>query len=144
MSTNTSLSIIILNHRADQRLERSLQSSQFADEILIIDNNSGADWKTLANFYRFTVVPHPEPLTDWSVVRNQALNHARHDWVFFLDSDETIHPQSIPIINEVINNDTYAGALINRTDIFHGKHLQYGEASRMPLIRLGKKKTTEF
>jgi glycosyltransferase involved in cell wall biosynthesis len=144
MSTHTNLSIIILSHRADQRLEQSLQSSQFANEILIIDNNSGADWPALQQSYHFTVIPYSQPISDWSAVRNQALANAQHEWVFFLDSDEVIHPQSIPIIHELVQSPTYVGALINRTDVFHGKHLQYGEAGSMPLVRMGKKQHLHF
>jgi glycosyltransferase involved in cell wall biosynthesis len=144
MSTFINLSIIILNHRADQRLEESLQSSQFADEIIVIDNNSQADWDTLTQQYRFRVIPYPDVLVDWSAIRNQALTHAVHDWVFFLDSDEIIDSTAVLAIDRLIKSSFFAGGLIQRTDIFHGKQLRYGEAGNKPLIRIGKKHRLRF
>ena len=142
MSTN--LSIIILAHRIDGRLEKSLRSAQFASDVIVIDNQSVGDWSELRKQYQFRVIPYSQRIEDWSVVRNQAIQHALHDWVFFLDSDEEIVPASIPAIQTVVKSAFFTGAIARRSDIFYLKQLRYGEAGNIALLRLGKKNHITF
>ncbi len=144
MSTPIKLTVIILTHRADDRFEKSIASAQFAEEVLIIDNNSQANWQTLSQKYSFRVVPYPQKLIDWSAVRNESLQYATHDWVLFLDSDEYITPPSISELESIITANFFDGIIVQRSDIFHQQQLTHGEAGYQSLVRMGKKNHLQF
>ena len=123
MSDKLKLSIIILAHRLDQRLKQALVSAQFAAEVLLV-NDLPADrqdqLKTWQEKYGFTLLELESKLTNFAQARQKSLDAAKHDWVFFLDSDEYLEPTSINQIKYFIQQQHYAGALVRRQDLFLG------------------------
>lgn len=118
MSTTVNLSIIILSRPNEPLLAQTRKSANFADEILVIEE---------------------EQITNFAQVRNQALTKAKHEWVLFLDSDEVISPDSVNEIKEIVNENRLDGVYLRRQDIFYNKPLRFGEAGRIKLLRMGKK-----
>ena len=119
-STTTKLSVIILYQQEDRLLKQAVASAQFADQIITVKNKE---------------------IADFAKVRNQTLKKAKHEWVFFLDSDETINPNSIAEIKHIIQQNRVDGVMINRRDIFYNQPLHHGEARWTQLLRMGKKTT---
>lgn len=144
MSTTINISVLVINHRADQRLVHCLQSVNWADQVVVIDYGSEADWKTINPDGTIEVIEQNQLLQDFSQARNEALQHARHEWVLFLDSDEEVDQKSIPLIKELLTKNSYDAVSIIRQDYFLGKPLQYGEAGHQEIIRLGKKASLQF
>ncbi len=136
--------VIILTNRKDGQFVRSLQSVQFAKEVLIIDNHSGNDWKALAKKYRFRLVNYLEPIENFAAVRNFALDKATNRWVFFLDSDEVFPADCRSTVEKIMISDIYDGVMIKRSDVFLGKKLKYGEAGNQNIMRFFKKDLTRF
>ncbi len=118
MSSTVDISIIILFKQRDEKLQQALDSSKFAKEIITVENSS---------------------IIDFSQVRNQVLKKATYPWVFFLDSDEVITPESIAEIKKIIRNNQVDGVIINRQDVFYNQIIKYGEAGNIKLLRMGKK-----
>lgn len=118
MSTTVDISIIILFKTKDIKFYRALRSAQFASEIMVVEN---------------------QKINDFSRVRNQAMENASHEWVFFLDSDEMIASASIPEIKSIVRDNILDGVVINRQDVFYGHLLSYGEAGKSKLLRMGKR-----
>jgi tetratricopeptide (TPR) repeat protein len=78
---------LIARNEADV-LERCLQSVKaFADEIIVADTGSTDDTVEIAKRYGARVLPIAWQ-DDFSIVRNEALLHARTLWVLVLDADE--------------------------------------------------------
>lgn len=102
----------------------TITSSNGFDEIVITQND-----KTT----RFT-----RPLAgDFAAQRNFALTKASGDWIFFLDSDETL---SQALRNELDHpDDNFNGYRVRRLDNFFGRTLFHGETGRIKLMRFGKK-----
>lgn len=142
--TKLPLTIIILTHRSDERFEKALESAQFADDVLVIANNIEEAVQTFHSSYSFQIMALNEPITDFSFVRNEALKHAKHDWVLFLDSDEVVKAESVPEIERLITTQGALGYGVRRSDVFLGKQLEYGEAGNQLLLRLGKKDSMKF
>lgn len=140
----TPLTIIILTHRSDERLEQAIASAQFANDVLVIANRIEHEVQSLRSKYTFQIMPWDQPITDFSQVRNEAMKHAKHDWVLFLDSDEVISPQSIPEIQRLIAENHALGYGVRRSDVFLGKQLEYGEAGNQLILRLGRKESMKF
>jgi len=91
-----------------------------------------------------TIVTINQPnITDFAKSRNQALKQAKTDWVFFLDSDETISPALKTTINQAIKNKNFNYQL-KRQDWFLNKKLHFGETSRVKLIRLIQPNTGQW
>lgn len=141
--TTLPLSVIMLVHRNDNNLRKALASVSFASEIVIIDHNSKVNWNEFETL-PLVVKSMTEPMTDFSAVRNDALKIAKNDWVFFLDSDEEVVQPAIPKFAAILATTNVDGAVVYRSDIFHGKKMNYGEAGHQPLVRLGKKNALHF
>jgi glycosyltransferase involved in cell wall biosynthesis len=116
--SKTQLSIIIITRPQDKYLSLAKESAEFADEVLVIEKTN---------------------VEDFAKVRNQALNKAKHEWVLFLDSDEIITQNSIPLIKHFIKQNYFNGLMVKRRDIFYQRLIKYGEAGQSKILRLGKK-----
>lgn len=138
------ISIVIVTHRNDDHFKNALASAQFAQNIFIIDNNSKNNWELLEKKYRFQVEAYPKKVVDFSQVRNSILEKITTEWVFFLDSDESIPKTAVPEIETIIKKNTFDAVAIPRIDYFLGKPFKYGEAGSLTLIRLFKVKKGKF
>jgi glycosyltransferase involved in cell wall biosynthesis len=141
------LSIIILAHRNDQRLRNALASAQFAEQVLVVAVGNSLSLKNIATGVHFDQiqVPQPEQETiDFALIRNQSLDHATQEWIFFLDSDEEIEAESIPAIKTLIEGNQHQAAYIRRKDVFHNYEMKWGEVGKHWLLRIGKKESIRF
>ncbi len=142
------LSVVILTHNNDDTVTSCLDSITFADEIIIVDDNSTDSTQESVNHWqhhnsRQTVryVTHPLD-NNFSVQRNFGLQHASGDWVLFIDADEVVPIDLGQEIRQIIQNSINAcdGYYLNRYDIFLGKQLKHGETAHVKLLRLAKRR----
>src|SRR5512147_740371 len=90
------VTIIALNQEAN--IEACLSSVAFADEIVVVDTGSTDRTVALARTYGARVL-----ITAWqgfAGTKNFALDQARGDWVFSLDTDERV---SAALRDEIIS-----------------------------------------
>jgi glycosyltransferase involved in cell wall biosynthesis len=129
----------ILTNRLDERFKQAVASILPATEVLILDNESGGDWKELAHKYPQVKVVHvPGVIDDFAKVRLQGVAAATHNWVLFVDSDEVVPASAWKEFEEVIESGA-AGASIIRRDVFLGKELRHSEGGNLRLLRLFQK-----
>ena len=83
-----SVTIIALNQEAN--IGDCLQSVSFADEIVVVDSGSADRTVELAREYTDRVIT--APWQGFAGTKNFALDQARMDWVFSLDTDERVPP----------------------------------------------------
>lgn len=123
-TTNLPLTVIIFAHRQDERLRQAEASAQQAQQVLVV---------------------HPGgQVTDFSRIRNEALQLVQHDWVFFLDSDEVITPESWSEIKKILSDEAVAGAWVKRQDYYFGKLMRWGEVGQVALLRLVRRSAVKF
>lgn len=134
------LTIIVITHRADKIFFNCLKSTQFADEIIIVDNNSNNDWQKLSQKFHFKLLKWPDKITNFSKIKNWAGKQADNNWILSLDSDEIIDPNSAAKIKKIIKNSNYSLISVKREDYFLGKKIKFGEAGNYYMVRLGQKK----
>lgn len=139
------LSIIILTNRDDDIFLQSLQTAQIANEVVIVDNNSGADFEELSNNYNFIKHDILEPINDFANIRNQAIELAKQDWIFFLDSDEVFTPEEFDSkIWPIIQDNQVQNIKIKRHDHYLNQKVKYGDVSDFHQIRIFKKNSGNF
>ncbi len=139
-----SLSIIILADTNDVVLKRALQSSRWAQEVLVVTTTTG-DWSTLPSFVKQRAYPESKSAQfHFSEVRNWALQQAAGEWVLFLDSDEVLPISAEKSITDIPTPSNLGGVYLRRQDIFLGKPLRFGETGSTYLLRLMRKSAAHF
>ncbi|RJQ25584.1 glycosyltransferase family 2 protein [Candidatus Parcubacteria bacterium] len=136
-----SLSIIILTKNEENTIVDSLESASFADEIIIVDDNSTDRIDEIIkkiNNPKIKLTKHSLD-HDFSAQRNFALKITKSDWILFLDADERISKELQKEIIEKIKDNNIDGYFIKRSDFLWGKKLRYGETGNIKLLRLGKR-----
>ena len=83
------LVVIILTHNEERHIEECIKSAAFADEILVIDDESTDRTAELARAQGARVVERPLA-GDFAAQRNFALTQTDADWVLYVDADERI------------------------------------------------------
>jgi glycosyltransferase involved in cell wall biosynthesis len=117
------VTVIILAHEENKKLAAAVHSVEWAAEVKVVHLN--------------------EPISDFSAVRNAAMENAQYDWVFFLDSDE-VCMSTVESVQLLISRADIDGVYVKRRDIFLGKELQWGEVRNIHLLRLFKKEKGRF
>jgi len=87
MQSTPKLTIGILTLNEEKRIASCIASAQFADQIVVVDSGSQDKTCEIATALGAEVFHYP----DWQgfgVQRNRILQHAKGDYIFFLDADE--------------------------------------------------------
>src|SRR5690606_22212117 len=91
------LSLIVIARNEEASIGRCLQSASFADEMVVVDNQSSDKTVEIALGLGAKVIQ----VADWpgfGPQKNRALDAATGDWVLSLDADEWIEP---PLADEL-------------------------------------------
>lgn len=134
-SSHSTITIVILTHRADPRFINTLSSASWADQIIILDHHTQTDWRSVKIPANTTIIDVPK-VSDFSVVRNSVWKSIATDWVLFLDSDEVITKELRTEIRSAMKREAIVGVSIPRRDIFLNQALHYGEVGNIRSLRL--------
>jgi len=117
-----SVTVIALNQEA--HISECLVSVSFADEIVVVDTGSTDRTVELARTYTDRVLQ-----ADWQGfgrTKNYALDQARGDWVFSLDTDERVPPALKDEILAVVAADgPLNGYRVPRKNYFCGRWIRH-------------------
>ncbi len=139
MFNKLDVSVIILAHTVNPKLLYAIDSAQWANEVLVI-------WTTKEQAPKLEhalVVTSSHVHLHFAAIRNEALQHAKNDWVFYLDSDEVFTNGSAEKMSAILNKQI-SGITVLRRDIFLGKELHWGEVGNMRLLRAFRKSDGHF
>jgi glycosyltransferase involved in cell wall biosynthesis len=137
------LSIVILTFNSDKYLEEVLQSASFADETLILDGGSTDATLSLAEKANVTVYKQKEWL-GFGKQKQKAVDLAKNDWVFVLDSDEVISGDLQKEILSALTAQDADGYTVPRLNHFFGKPIRHGGLYPDATIRLFNRKKGDF
>lgn len=139
------LSIIILNDRQDQLFEQVLMSAAFAEQIIVLDQESANDWQALEKKLKklnpqlnFRLILRKNPITDFADLRNKMIKKVNTPWIMFLDSDEILSKENLKQLAELLNDDRVDAYLVKRIDYFHQRKLKFGETGNYYSPRLAR------
>ena len=134
------LSAVILTKNEKKNIKDCLESVEFADEVIIIDDNSTDSTREIAK--RLGAKVYLRDIDkDFSKQSNFGMFKVSGDWILFIDADERVSKDlALEILR--IKSQTkkeYNGYFIKRKDFFFGKELKHGETGDVKLLRLVKK-----
>ncbi len=134
------LSVVIHTYNSGKYLEKCLESVKMADEIIICDMYSTDGTIQIAEKYGCKIIYH-ENIGYADPARNWAMNQAKNEWIFVLDSDEIAPKPLMDFLHEWIETDEaknhFKGMYIPRKNIQIGKFLRAWYPNT--IIRLFKK-----
>ncbi|MEN9407266.1 MAG: hypothetical protein RLZZ455_482 [Candidatus Parcubacteria bacterium] len=121
------LSVVISAYNEEKRLAACLKSVSFADEIIVVDNQSSDATVEVAKKYHAKIYSKPNNLM-LNVNKNFGFTKATGDWIVNLDADEQIDEDLAKEIVQVINDESASevrGYAIPRKNIIFGKWMQH-------------------
>ncbi len=131
------LSILIPTKNSALFLENALLSASFAQEIIILDDNSNDETLAIAKKYQTRIIQRS--IKDFSLKRDFLKEKATQPWLFYLDADERISRPLKKEIEEAINLNHRGAYQVNRLNVFWGKIFHYGGWSPSWVIRFFSK-----
>ncbi len=142
------LTTIVLTKNSEKEIEKCLHTLRFSDEILVIDDDSSDKTVAFAKKLGARIITH-SLANDFAKQRNFALEHAKGDWVLFVDSDEVVSDALASEIESRIKRPfrpesgnqevSENGYFVQRRDYMWGKEIFHGENGSTLLLRLAKK-----
>jgi glycosyltransferase involved in cell wall biosynthesis len=136
------LSVVIISKNEEKFIKDAILSSNFADEVLIVDSGSKDNTCSIASSLGAKVLTQ-----DWlgfGAQKNKAIELAKNDWVFVLDSDERITPELQSEIHDILSNPIFDGYFVARLNLFFGKFIKTCGLYPDYTIRLFNKKKGKF
>jgi glycosyltransferase involved in cell wall biosynthesis len=138
------LSLIVISKNEEAAIARCLRSASFADEIVVVDNESTDRTAEIARSLGARVIVTP----DWPGFgrqKNRALSQATGDWVLSLDADEWIESALAGEIRAAIARaDAADGYEIPRRSRFCGNIVRHGDWRGDRVLRLFRRARGRF
>jgi glycosyltransferase involved in cell wall biosynthesis len=122
--------VTVLTRNSGQTLGHALESVKDFDDIVICDGGSTDDTLAIAHKYEARIITQDKQfldakgkIYDYGGVRNQTLSVAKHNWIFWLDSDERCGKDLAEAIRKIIETrgEDGGGAFwVNRKYVLSG------------------------
>lgn len=128
------LSVVIIARNEEKKILDCLDSSKWADEIILVDNGSSDGTVEIAKKFGVNIIKAPNSfIGKYAKLRNLALMKATGKWIFYLDADERITPLLRKEIQKLIRSDSELDCAsrkvafaIPRRNIILGKEMKHG------------------
>ena len=123
---NCYFSVLVLTLNEQENILNCLQSLSGCEDIHLLDSYSIDKTVEIAKGLGASVVQRK--FDNYASQRNYGLNSIsfKHQWILMVDADETVPPQLIKEINQVLENDDDSVTLyrMRRKDFFMGKWIK--------------------
>lgn len=119
------ISVAILASNNEDLIAECLQSVAWADErIIILDTRSQDRTAAIAKELGARVVAHE--FTNFAAQREFGLSLPRHEWLFYVDSDERATPELAAEIRRVVATSAAVGWWVPRRNFMWGREIKHG------------------
>lgn len=120
-----SISVLILTRNEERNIEDCIKSCAFADEIIVVDDNSSDLTVAKAESLGAKVVNHALN-NNYGEQRNFAISQATKEWIFFIDADERCTTSLVKAIEEAVKNSEKYGYVVERRAKFKHNKASHG------------------
>ncbi len=139
----TPISVIVLTKNVADRIRRVLESVRWANEILVVDSGSTDETVAICRELTDRVLEHP--YESYASQQNFALQHATHDWVFLVDSDEEVPETLAEEVQRTAGGEPpHNGYFLYRDNHFFGRRIRYAGWGSDEVMRLFRKSRGRF
>ena len=137
------ISVVIICKNAATTLQKTLESTQKFNEVVIYDN--GSEDESLVIAKRFSNVSlHQGSFKGFGPTKNLACGLARHDWIFSLDADEAVTPELTDFLRHWKPGSDQTVGYVLRMNFFMGKYVGRGGWGNDWLLRILNRTTQQF
>lgn len=142
-----SLSVVISAYNEEKKIKDCLESVNWADEIIFVDNYSQDKTVEIAHQFTTKIFKRPNNLM-LNTNKNFGFTKANSEWLLSLDADERVAPELAKEIQEIISKQDDSkyinGYWIPRKNIIFGKWIQHTGWYPDYQLRLFKKGMGKF
>lgn len=118
------ISAYIIAYNESEKIADAINSVLWADEIVVADSYSQDDTAEIAASLGARVVQIP--FAGFGDLRNRAIAHCTHPWIFSLDADERCTPEVRDEILSIIGGgDAHEVYFVPRKNFFMGKWIRH-------------------
>ncbi len=119
------VSAVIIAYNDEPNMRACLESVRWADELVVVDSYSTDATEKISREFTDKVYQHV--FTGFGRLRNEAVAHASHEWVFSLDTDERATPEIRDEIRALLARGPEADAyFVPRRNYFLGRWIRHG------------------
>ena len=138
MDTKSPLSVVILTKNESLRLRDCIESVRWADEVLVVDDESTDQTVAIAQSLGARVLRRKMDIEGRH--RNWAQQQAAHEWVLSLDADERVTPELAEEIAGILRHGApYETYSIPRRNYIGARWIRYGGWYPSGQLKLFKK-----
>ncbi len=118
------ISVYVIAYNDEPNIRACLESVAWADELIVVDSHSTDATGKISREFTDKVYQHE--FRGFGKLRNDAVAHATHDWVFSLDTDERATPEIRDEIRRVLAEGPSADAyFVPRQNYFLGRRIRH-------------------
>ncbi len=102
--SQSKLSVVLIVKNEEGSIRSSLESVQWVDEIVILDNGSTDRTLEIASEFTDKIFQN----TDWKgfgIQRQRAQSYASNDWILMIDADERVTPELRQSIEKIVSEN---------------------------------------
>jgi glycosyltransferase involved in cell wall biosynthesis len=137
------LSVAVITLNEAHRLRRCLESTAWADELVVVDAESSD--KTVQVAREFTDRVIVRPWAGFAAQKNFALEHCAGEWVLSLDADEEAAPElRAEIMTEIAGAHAHDGYALRRQNVFLDRWIRHGGLYPDWQVRLFRRERGRF
>lgn len=118
------VSAYVIAYNEAEKLTETLTGLSWADEVVVADSFSTDDTASIALAHGARVVQIQ--FAGFGALRNEAVSHCEHQWIFSLDSDERCTPEVVQEIRAILESEEPLEAyLVPRRNRFMGRWIMH-------------------
>jgi glycosyltransferase involved in cell wall biosynthesis len=118
------VTVYVIAYNNEATIRACLESVRWADELIVVDSHSTDATEKISR--EFTDRVYQQDFQGFGRLRNAAVAHASHDWVFSLDTDEVATPEIRDEIRRLLDAGPAADAyFVPRKNYFLGRWIRH-------------------
>lgn len=139
------LSVVISAFNEEEKIEKCLRSVEFADEIVVINNDSSDKTSELARKYTSSVYSQKNDPLLIDLQKNIGFKKAKYEFILSIDADEVVSEELKKEIQNILKGNKFkVGYFIPRKNIIFGKQIEHSGWYPDHQLRLFRKGKGEF
>jgi len=127
------ITAIVITKNEAEMLANCLDTLQWCDEVIVIDNNSVDATVGIADRAGARVIAQAGTFSE---LRNEGLKRTKTDWILYVDADERVTPKLAQEIKATMAEAAHHAYKVSRSNIMYGHVIDHGGWDQDVIVRL--------